>query len=64
MASAGPLAGGQQLDAGAGDAPDPVERITGVTASAQGLLLDALAVQVQLGPGQRDDVERVMPISA
>jgi hypothetical protein len=35
-----------------------------VTAPAQGLLLDALADQIQLGPGQRDDVERVMPISA
>jgi len=35
-----------------------------VTAPVKGLLLDALADQIQLGPGQRDDVERVMPISA
>ena len=42
-----------------GDAPDPIPRITGVPAPAEGLLLDALAHQVQLGPGQRDDVEGV-----
>jgi hypothetical protein len=53
------LARGEQLDAGAGDAPDPVQRVAGVSAPVKGLLLDALADQVQLGPGQGDDVERV-----
>ena len=53
------LAGRKQLRAGAGDAADAVERISGVPAPAQGLLLDALADQVELGPGQGHDVERV-----
>jgi hypothetical protein len=35
-----------------------------MAAPAQGLLLDALADQVQLGSGQRHDVEGIMPISA
>ena len=43
------LARGEQLQAGA---PDPIQRITGMAAPAQGLLLDALADQVELGPGQ------------
>src|SRR6185503_11404136 len=54
LGEAGVLAGREQLDSGAGDAPNPVERVAGVTAPAQGLLLDALADQIQLGPGQRD----------
>ena len=45
--------------AGAQGAPDPVERVPGAAAVPEGVLLDALATQVELGPGQRDDVERV-----
>jgi hypothetical protein len=60
----GVLASREQLQAGAGDAPNPVERVAGMTTPAQGLLLDALAAGVELGAGQRDDVEGVMPISA
>jgi hypothetical protein len=30
----------------------------------EGLLLDALADQVELGPGEGDNMERIMPISA
>jgi len=52
------------VDSGAGDAPDPIQRIAGMAAPAEGLVLDTLADQVELGPGQRDHVERVMPISA
>jgi hypothetical protein len=35
-----------------------------VSAPAKSLLLDPLAAQVKLGPGQRHHVEGVMPISA
>jgi hypothetical protein len=35
------LAGREQLDAGAGDTPDPIERIAGMTTPAQRLLLNA-----------------------
>ncbi|KPN47236.1 hypothetical protein BKG74_05400 [Mycobacteroides chelonae] len=55
----GVLAWGEQLQAGSGDAPDPIERVTGVSAPTQGLLLDALADQVELGPGQSHNVEGV-----
>ena len=51
------LARREQLKAGAGDVPDSVERISGVPAPTQSVLLDALADQIQLGSGQRDDVE-------
>src|SRR6478672_12543031 len=61
---AGVLASREQLQAGAGDAPNPVERVAGMTTPAQGLLLDALAAGVELGAGQRHEVKRVMPISA
>jgi hypothetical protein len=53
------LPGREQLDAGSGDAADAVERISGMAAPPQGLLLDALADQVELDPGQRDDVEGI-----
>ena len=53
------LAGRKQLRAGAGDAPNPIQWVAGMAAPAQGLLLDALADQVELGPGQGHDVERV-----
>jgi hypothetical protein len=53
------LARREKVCAGAGDAPDPVERVTGVPSPPEGLLLNTLADQIQLGPGQRDDVERV-----
>src|SRR6516225_5610299 len=36
------LAGGQQTQSGSGDAPDPVERVAGVSTPVKGLLLDAL----------------------
>ena len=55
------LAHRQQLGTGASDAPGPIERVTGVPAPPEGLLLDSLADQVELGPGQRDDVKRVHP---
>ena len=58
---AGVLASREQLQAGAGDAPNPVERVAGMTTPAQGLLLDALAAGVELGAGHRHDVKRVMP---
>lgn len=48
----------------AGDAPNPVERVAGVPASAQGLLLDALADQIQLCPGQCHDVEGSITVTA
>jgi predicted Zn-dependent protease with MMP-like domain len=53
------LPGREQLGAGSGDAADAVERISGMAAPPQGLLLDALADQVELDPGQRDDVEGI-----
>ena len=37
------LASGEQLQAGSGEAPDPIQRVTGVPAPAEGLVLDALA---------------------
>jgi len=46
---AGVLAGGEQLDPGAGDAPDAIERVAGVAAPSQALLLGALADQIELG---------------
>ena len=58
------LAGGKQLDAGAGDALDPIQRIPGAPAADEGQVLDALADQVKRGAGQGHDVKRVMPISA
>ena len=60
----GVLASREQLQAGAGDAPNPAKRVAGMTTPAQGLLLDALAAGVELGAGQRHEVKRVMPISA
>jgi hypothetical protein len=48
----GVLAGREQVQAGAGDASDAVEGIAGVAAAAEGVLLDPLADQIQLGPGQ------------
>jgi hypothetical protein len=42
-----------------GDAPNPVERVAGVAAPPECLLLDALADQIQRDPGQGHDVERV-----
>ena len=53
------LAGRKQLRAGAGDAPNPIQWVAGMAAPAEGLLLDALADQVELGPGQRHYVERM-----
>ena len=47
-AQPGVLARREQLKAGAGDTPNPIERIAGLAAPGQGLLLDALADQVQL----------------
>ena len=55
----GVLARGEQLHAGSGDARDPIKRVAGVSAPVTGLLLDPLADQVELGPGQGDDVEGV-----
>lgn len=63
-AQAGLLAAGEQRDAGAQSAAHAVERVTGAAAVTVGLLLDALAGQVQFDAGQRHDVEGVMPISA
>jgi len=54
----------QNLQTRNGDKSQTVQRITGMSTPPEGLLLDALADQVQLGSGQRHDVERVMPISA
>ena len=56
---AGPLAFGEQPVSGAQRAPHSVERVTAAAAVAQGVLLDALAAQVELLPGEGDDVERV-----
>jgi hypothetical protein len=58
------LAAGEQREAGAQGAAHAVERIAAAAAVTLGLLLDALAGQVQFGSGQCDDVEGVMPISA
>ena len=55
----GLLTAAQQREPGAQGAPHPVERIAGAAAVTAGLLLDALAAQVELGAGQRDDVERI-----
>jgi len=44
------LPGREQLGAGSGDVADAVERISGMVAPPQGLLLDALADQVELDP--------------
>jgi hypothetical protein len=61
---AGVLAGGEQLQAGANDAADPIERIAGMSGPPQGVLLDALADQVQLGRGQSHHTEWVHHQSA
>jgi hypothetical protein len=45
--------------AGAQDVADPVERVTGVAAVAQGVLLDPAADLIQGLPGELDHVERV-----
>jgi hypothetical protein len=58
------LAHRQQLDSGAGNAPDPIQRVAGMAAASEGLVLDTLADQVELGPGQCDHVEGIMPTSA
>jgi hypothetical protein len=36
------LADRQQLDSGAADAPDPIQRVAGMAAASEGLLLDTL----------------------
>jgi hypothetical protein len=54
-----PLLTAKSRKAGAQGASHTVGRITGSAAVATGLLLDALADQVELGPGQRHDVEGV-----
>jgi len=54
----------EQRVSGAQGAPYPVEGIACSAAVPARLLLDALAAQVELGPGQGDDVEGIMPISA
>ncbi len=57
----GVLARGEQLRAGSGDAPDPIKRVASVSAPVKGLLLDPVADQVELGPGQGDDEEPLGP---
>ncbi len=63
-AEPGVLMGREQPQTGAGDAPNPVERIPGVPTPAQGLLLDALTDQIELDPSQRDDMERSITVIA
>ena len=57
------LASVEQRVSGAQGAPCSVERIAGAAAVPARLLLDALAAQVELGPGQGDDVEGIMSTS-
>ena len=47
----GALACGEQRDLGAQAPPGPVERITGPTAVAESVPLNALAAQIEFGPG-------------
>lgn len=49
----------EQRIAGAQRAPHTVERVTRAAAVPACLLLDALAAQVELGAGQRDDMEGI-----
>ena len=53
----GPLA--EPVSAATQHAADPVERVAGVSTPVKGLLLDALADQVELGPGKGDNMKRV-----
>jgi len=63
-AEPGLLATAQQRQPGSKGAPHPVERITAAATMTLSLLLNALAAQIQLGAGQGNDVEGIMPISA
>ena len=53
----------QQCPSGPQDPANSVERIALSATVPAGLLLDALAAQVELVPGESDDVEGIMSIS-